>query len=76
MSIQPWTGTERLIVEARGEGGALRFDCEQPPTKYLNTDLDTLYCAMWRELPEAVGTWESLNDWLRSKSWTVRRRNW
>jgi len=38
--------------------------------------MDTLYRLMWRERPDAVGTWDSLREWLAEKSWSVRRRTW
>lgn len=79
MSQQPFRGDERIIVEARDENGRLRFDVEQPPTKFLNTDLDTLYRqGMWQDpaFKDAVGSAENLRKWLKSKSWTIRARYW
>lgn len=79
MSIQPFRGDERITVEARDDKGQLRFDVEQPPTAFLNTNLDTLYReGMWRDpaFKDAVGSAENLHRWLKSKSWVIRRRTW
>ncbi len=76
MSIQPFRSNERLIIEARNADGSLKFTEPQPPTVLLNCTLDDLYKAMWRDTPDAVGTPEALNAWLRSKSWTLRKRYW
>lgn len=74
--MQPYTGNQRLIVEARNPDGSMRFADPQPPSTMLNTCLDDLYKAMWREQPRSAGTWECLRSWLASKHWTVRARYW
>jgi hypothetical protein len=76
MSMQPYTGRQLVTVEARGEGGKLRFDCEQPPLRLLRCTFDTLYQEFFRANPDAVGDWDSLRAWLSSKSWSVRQVTW
>ena len=76
MSIQPYQGEEKLYLEARNPDGSLNFDVTQPP--HTETTLDKLYHIFW-ESPgnhDADGTWENLYTWLKSKSWTIRKKTW
>lgn len=76
MSIQPSAGRDLWTVERRDDSGALDFKGEQPPREFLRVSLDGLYCAMFRDRPEAVGDWDTLREWLKGKGWTARRCTW
>jgi len=77
MSIQPYKGSERLIVEPQNPDGTLNVGgLAQLPTYANNCSLDDLYKHYFRETPDGVGTWEELSKWLSSKGWTVRARYW
>jgi hypothetical protein len=72
--IQPFDGTDIVVLEARHAGGSLRFDCEQTPHRPMT--FDAVYRLFFRDNPDAVGTWENLSAWLAGKSWSIRRKTW
>jgi len=76
VSIQPSAGRDLWTVERRDDAGALDFKGEQPPREFLRVTLDELYKALFRAEPEAVGDWDTLRAWLKSKGWTARRVTW
>lgn len=75
MSIQPFRGSQKVILEKRHADGALDFSEPQPPTAPLTFDgLYHLYFLANAKVES--GTWEGLNAWLASKGWTVRAKTW
>lgn len=77
MSIQPYRGSEVVVVEARHADGSLNVQDDTVPREWIRgITFDALYSAFFRANPEAVGTWESLSAWLKSKGWSIRAKTW
>ena len=74
MSMQPFKGQDRIIIEKRNSSGGLDFSGEQPPPEPM--EFDRVYEMFFRADPEGLGTWEQLRAWLNSKGWTIRACTW
>jgi len=91
MSIQPFRGTQQIIVERRFADGTLDLRGEpQPPTiRRPGCDcaapgvmtFDQLYDLYFRDTENAAdrgtsASWEQMDAWLKSKGWTIRAKTW
>jgi len=72
--MQPFTGNTQVIIEKRDQHGKLDFSGEQPPAKSLR--FDSVYDMFFREVPDGVGSWDSLREWLSNKGWSLRQKTW
>lgn len=70
---QPFHGTQMVIVEKRKSDGRLDFTRPYAPSEPMT--FDALYVLYFRE-SSGPGSWESLREWLESKSWVVRAKTW
>jgi hypothetical protein len=74
MSIQPFRGTQRVVLEKRDANGSLDFTGEQAP--HTPMTFDQVYDLYFRDNPDGVGTWDALRAWLDSKGWRIRAKTW
>ena len=74
MSIQPFTGRQKIIIEKRHSDGSLDFSNPQPPSQPMT--FDALYDMYFATEPSGVGAWESLSAWLKSRGWIIRAKTW
>jgi hypothetical protein len=71
---QPFTGSQRVILEKRTPEGML--DRSEPQAPSGSMTFDELYQAFFRNEPTMEGTWANLRAWLESKHWVVRAKTW
>lgn len=74
MSIQPFRGSQQVVLEKRTAEGKLDFTGEQAPHQPLS--FDGVYQLYFKANPSGVGSWENLNAWLKSKGWVMRAKTW
>ena len=75
MSIQPYKGSDLIVVEKRDADGKLDFSGEQAPPGYMT--FDELYKLYFRENPEGdTASADDLQAWLKGKGWTTRAKTW
>ena len=75
MSIQPFRGTQDVVIERRHLDGRLDLDGEQPPK--MIAKFDEIYRWYFNAHPkmESAG-WEDLHKWLQEKGWQLRAKTW
>lgn len=71
--VQPFTGSQEVVVEKRTPDGKLDFSEPQPPTESMT--FDALYSLYFRD-STGPGTWAALREWLEAKHWVVRVKTW
>jgi hypothetical protein len=85
MSMQPFQGSQMVVIEKRKEDGSLDFSGEQPPAWYCPMcdgvgksafTFDKVYEFYFQDNPDGVGSWEALKAWLDSKGWKIRAKTW
>jgi hypothetical protein len=84
MSMQPYRGDQKVVLEARHPDGTLNFEGEQPPSLPCHCGhsppgemtFDRVYELYFRENPEGTGSWEYLSEWLKKKGWSIRAKTW
>ena len=72
MSIQPFTGHQKIVIEKRGADGSLDFSDPQPPHRPMT--FDALYDLYFAANPDGIGSWEQLSTWLKSRGWYIRAK--
>lgn len=73
MSMQPFRGSQRVILERRFPDGSLDLKGQWPPDV---TDFDSVYRLYFRAVPDGTGTWENLSTWLAERGWSIRAKTW
>jgi hypothetical protein len=76
MSIQPFKGSQPVILEKRNGKGELDFSGEQPPVSPLT--FDEVYRLYFQATPDGPpsASWDDLRQWLESKGWHIRAKTW
>ena len=74
MSIQPFPGHQKIVIEKRAADGSLDFSAPQPPHRSMT--FDALYRMYFAADPASVGSWEHLSAWLKSRGWVIRAKTW
>jgi hypothetical protein len=78
--MQPFRGTQKIVVERRHPDGTLDFRGEPQPPDHSMT-FDRLYDIYFAETANAsdrstTASWEQLSTWLKSKGWSIRAKTW
>lgn len=79
MSVQPYRGSEFVILERRKADGSLDFNGEQPPARPMK--FDRVYDMYFRDTANSAdrgtaASYEQLAAWLKQKGWTMRAAPW
>lgn len=80
MSMQPFRGDQKVLIERRFADGTLDLRGEpQPPVEV--TTFNKVYDMYFRETANAKDRgisagWEELQAWLRTKGWSLRAKTW
>ncbi len=81
--LQPYRGTQMVILERRHPNGTLDLKGKQPPSvrgQYSPgvMTFDEVYGLYFRDNPEsgASACWPELEAWLKKKGWTIRAKTW
>lgn len=90
MSIQPFQGSQQIIIERRFADGTLDLRGEpQPPShrcvhcghESSVMSFDQLYAMFFLATKDAPdrgtsASYEELDAWLKSKGWSIRAKTW
>ena len=74
MSMQPFQGRQKVIIEKRNADGSLDLTGEQPPARSMT--FDDVYSMYFRTDPEGTGSWGNLSAWLNARGWSLRAKTW
>ena len=81
--MQPFRGTDLVVIERRFPDGTLDLRGEpQPPIEGIRgMTFDKLYDMYFRETENAsprglTATWQELEIWLNKKGWKIRAKTW
>lgn len=90
MSMQPFQGSQQIIIERRFADGTLDlWGQPQPPSQRCprcghessEMTFEELYTLFFRETKAAPdrgtsASYEELDAWLKSKGWSIRAKTW
>jgi hypothetical protein len=83
--MQPFQGSQMVVIEKRKEDGSLDFSQPQPPMQHCRMchiasqgiTFDQVYQLYFQDTrQEESASWEQLKAWLDSKGWKIRAKTW